>query len=309
MGNTLQKTFGQKLAEDFRKHRPIYIMAIPMVVYYVLFHYIPMYGTVIAFKNYTPAQGISGSPWVGLQNFKDFFQSVYFTRLIKNTLSINLKLLLFGFPIPIIFAILLNEIRSKPFLKTVQTISYLPHFVSTMVLCGMIVDFCARGGIITQIVQLFGGKNSNLLLKAQNYQKIYVISDIWQTLGWNSIIFYAAITGIDQELYEAAEMDGANRFQRILHVTLPGIKQTIIIMLILRIGQMMSLGYEKTILLYNPNTYETADVISTYVYRKGLLDFDYSYSTAVGLFNSLINFVMLVSANKLSKKFNDTSLW
>ena len=305
----MEKTFGKRLSEDFRKHRAIYIMAIPMVLYYVLFHYIPMYGTVIAFKDYSPALGISGSPWVKFRNFSDFFSSVYFTRLIKNTLSINIKLLLFGFPIPIIFAILLNEVRSKPFLKCIQTVSYLPHFISTMVLCGMIVDFCARGGIITQLLQVFGGKNSNLLLKAQNYQSIYVISDIWQTLGWNSIIFYAAITGIDQELYEAAEMDGANRFQRILHVTLPGIKQTIIIMLILRIGQMMSLGYEKTMLLYNPNTYETADVISTYVYRKGLLDFDYSYSTAVGLFNSLINFVMLVSANKLSKKFNDTSLW
>lgn len=305
----MEKTFGKRLSEDFRKHRAIYIMAIPMVLYYVLFHYIPMYGTVIAFKDYSPALGISGSPWVKFRNFSDFFSSVYFTRLIKNTLSINLKLLLFGFPIPIIFAILLNEVRFKPFLKCIQTVSYLPHFISTMVLCGMIVDFCARGGIITQLLQVFGGKNSNLLLKAQNYQSIYVISDIWQTLGWNSIIFYAAITGIDQELYEAAEMDGANRFQRILHVTLPGIKQTIIIMLILRIGQMMSLGYEKTMLLYNPNTYETADVISTYVYRKGLLDFDYSYSTAVGLFNSLINFIMLVSANKLSKKFNDTSLW
>ena len=217
--------------------------------------------------------------------------------------------MVFGFPIPIIFAILLNEIRSTSFLKGVQLVSYLPHFISTMVLCGMIVDFCARDGIITQAAQLFGAANSNLLLRPENYQKIYVISDIWQTMGWNSIIFYAAITGIDQALYEAADMDGANRFQKMLHVTLPGIKQTIIIMLILRLGQMMSLGYEKTILLYNANTYETADVISTYVYRKGLLDFDYSYSTAVGLFNSVINFIMLVFANKLSKKFNDTSLW
>lgn len=305
----MKLTFGQKLLRDFKKHKVVYIMAIPMILYYVLFHYMPMYGTVIAFKDYSPALGISKSPWVRLQNFQDFFSSIYFGRLIRNTLSINLKLLVFGFPIPIIFAILLNEVRSKPFLKGIQTISYLPHFISTMVLCGMIVDFCARNGIITQLIQLFGGRNSNLLLKASNYQTIYVISDIWQTLGWNSIIFYAAITGIDQELYEAAETDGANRFQRIIHVTLPGIKQTIIIMLILRIGQMMSLGYEKTILLYNPNTYETADVISTYVYRKGLLDFDYSYSTAVGLFNSLINFFMLVFANKLSKKYNDTSLW
>lgn len=287
----------------------IYVMAIPMILYYILFHYVPMYGAVIAFKDYSPGLGIAKSPWVRFKNFEDFFSSVYFGRLIRNTLSINIKLLVFGFPLPIIFAILLNEVRSKSFLKGIQTISYLPHFVSTMVLCGMIVDFCARGGIITQIAQLFGAKNSNLLLKAENFQKVYVISDIWQTLGWNSIIFYAAITGIDQQLYEAAEMDGANRFQKMLHVTLPGISQTIIIMLILRVGQMMTIGYEKTILLYNPNTYETADVISTYVYRKGLLDFDYSYSTAIGLFNSVINFIMLVGANKISKKYNDTSLW
>lgn len=308
----MKASFGQRLGKDFKKHYLIYVMAIPMVVYYVLFHYMPMYGAIIAFKNFRPALGIMKSPWAGyhgLENFRSFFSSVYFGRLIRNTLSINVKLLIFGFPIPIIFAILLNEIRSTNFLKGVQVISYLPHFISTMVLCGMIVDFCARDGIITQAAQLFGAANSNLLLKPENYQKIYVVSDIWQTMGWNSIIFYAAITGIDQALYEAADMDGASRFQKMIHVTLPGIKQTIIIMLILRLGQMMSLGYEKTILLYNANTYETADVISTYVYRKGLLDFDYSYSTAVGLFNSVINFIMLVFANKLSRKFNDTSLW
>lgn len=302
-------SYGYRLKKDFQKHTWVYIMAIPMVVYYILFHYMPMYGAVIAFKKYTPALGIGKSPWVGMKNFRNFFKSVYFGRLVKNTLLINLKLLVFGFPIPIIFAILLNEIRSKGFLKGVQTISYLPHFVSTMVLCGMIVDFCSRDGIVTQAAQLFGAANSNLLLKPQNYQPIYVVSDIWQTMGWNSIIFYAAITGIDQQLYEAADMDGATRFQKMLHVTLPGIKQTVVIMLILRIGQMMSLGYEKTILLYNANTYETADVISSYVYRKGLLEFDYSYSTAIGLFNSVINFVMLVFANTISKKFNDTSLW
>lgn len=305
----MNPTFGQRLQKDFRKHYWIYFMAIPMIVYYILFHYIPMYGAIIAFKNYAPALGVSKSPWAGLAHFKSFFSSVYFERLIRNTLQINIKLLVFGFPIPIIFAILLNEIRSVRFLKGVQIISYLPHFISTMVLCGMIVDFCARDGIITQIAQLFGAANSNLLLKPENYQTIYVASDIWQTMGWNSIIFYAAITGIDQALYEAASMDGASRFQKILHVTLPGIKQTIVIMLILRLGQMMSLGYEKTILLYNANTYETADVISTYVYRKGLIDYDYSYSTAVGLFNSAINFIMLVFANQLSKKFNETSLW
>lgn len=305
----MKQSYGYRLKQDFRKHSWIYFMAIPMILYYILFHYVPMYGAIIAFKKYVPALGIAKSKWVGFKNFSKFFNSVYFTRLIRNTLGINLKLLIFGFPIPIIFAILLNEVRSTKFLKGIQTISYLPHFVSTMVLCGMIMDFCSRTGIVTQIAVLFGAEESNLLLKPENYQAIYVISDIWQTMGWNSIIFYAAITGIDQQLYEAADIDGASRLQKMLHVTLPGIKQTVIIMLILRIGQMMSLGYEKTILLYNPNTYETADVISSYVYRKGLLEFDYSYSTAIGLFNSAINFVMLVFANKLSKKYNDTSLW
>ena len=262
----------QKFKKDLKKNRIIYFMAIPMLLYYIIFHYIPMYGAIIAFKDYSPTAGIMGSPWVGLKNFSAFFSSVYFSRLIRNTLVINLKLLIFGFPLPICLAILLNEVRSNYFRRIVQTITYLPHFISTMVLCGMIVDFVARDGLITQIVEFFGGSNSNLLLHAENFQTIYVASDIWQTLGWNSIIFFAAITGIDQALYEAAELDGANRFQKILYVTLPGIRQTIVILLILRIGQMMSVGYEKIILLYNANTYETADVISTYVYRKGLLD-------------------------------------
>ena len=299
----------QKFKKDLKKNRIIYFMAIPMLLYYIIFHYIPMYGAIIAFKDYSPTAGIMGSPWVGLKNFSAFFSSVYFSRLIRNTLVINLKLLIFGFPLPICLAILLNEVRSNYFRRIVQTITYLPHFISTMVLCGMIVDFVARDGLITQIVEFFGGSNSNLLLHAENFQTIYVASDIWQTLGWNSIIFFAAITGIDQALYEAAELDGANRFQKILYVTLPGIRQTIVILLILRIGQMMSVGYEKIILLYNANTYETADVISTYVYRKGLLDFDYSYSTAVGLFNSVINFFLLGLANNFSKKLGDTSLW
>lgn len=298
-----------RVKRDFKRNRNLYIMAIPMVLYYILFHYIPMGGAVIAFEQYSPATGILKSPWVGMRNFLDFFSSVYFLRLIRNTLMINVKLLVFGFPLPILFAILLNEVRASGFRRCIQTISYLPHFISTMVMCGMIIDFVGRGGVITQIAMLFGGKNSNLLLRAENFQPIYVISDIWQTLGWNSIIYIAAITGIDQQLYEAAEMDGAGRLRKMWHVTLPGIRQTIVIMLILRIGQMMSLGYEKIILLYNPNTYETADVISTYVYRKGLLDADYSYSTAVGLFNSAMNFALVIFANALSKKINDTSLW
>ncbi|MGI6671753.1 MAG: ABC transporter permease [Christensenellales bacterium] len=305
----MQRTFLTRIVNDLSRNRHVYIMAIPMVIYYILFHYVPMYGAVIAFKHYSPGLGISNSPWVGFTNFRDFFENIYFFRLIRNTLLINIKLLLFGFPIPIIFAILINEIRATNFRRTVQTISYLPHFISTMVICGMIIDFTRRDGIIPQILSVFGVPQSNLLLQAENFHAIYVVSDIWQGMGWNSIIYIAAIMAIDPQLYEAAEIDGAKRFRKMVHVTLPGIMQTIIILLILRVGQIMSLGFEKIILLYNPNTYETADVISSYVYRKGLIDFNYSYSTAVGLFNSIINFAFLLFANTLSRKLNETSLW
>lgn len=303
------RTFLTRIVSDLSRNRHIYIMSIPMVIFYILFHYVPMYGAVIAFKHYSPGLGIASSPWVGFANFLDFFENIYFYRLVRNTLLINVKLLLFGFPIPIIFAILINEIRVTSFRRTIQTISYLPHFISTMVVCGMIIDFTRRDGFITQILSIFGSPQSNLLLQAENFHAIYVVSDIWQGMGWNSIIYIAAITAIDPQLYEAAEIDGAKRFRKMVHVTLPGIIQTIIILLILRVGQIMSLGFEKIILLYNANTYETADVISSYVYRKGLIDFNYSYSTAVGLFNSIINFSFLLFANSLSRQLNETSLW
>jgi len=222
---------------------------------------------------------------------------------------INLYGLLFGFPAPIILALLLNELHNRVFKRIVQTISYLPHFVSLMVICGIIVNFTGRNGLINDIIAFFGGERVNLLSRPEYFRPIYIISDIWQSVGWGSIIYLAALSSIDVEQYEAARIDGASRWQKIRHISLPGIMPTIVILLILRIGNMMNVGFEKIILLYNPGTYETADVISSYVYRKGLMEFSFSFSSAVGLFNSVINFTLLLCANWISRRVNETSLW
>ena len=302
-------SFTARLAHDLRRYRYVYIMAIPVILYYALFMYLPMYGAQIAFKVYSPGKGIVGSQWVGLSHFVKFFSSYYFARLIRNTLLISLYSLLFSFPAPILLALLLNELRSASFKRCVQTVSYLPHFISTMVICGMIIDFTRSDGLINDVLAIFGGTRETMLLNPARFRSIYIISDIWQGVGWGSIIYLSALTGIDQQLYEAAVIDGAGRFQQMLHVTLPGIAPTVVIMLILRIGQMMSVGYEKIILLYNGNTYETADVISSFVYRKGLIEANQGYSTAVGLFNSFINLLLILSANTISRRVSDTSLW
>lgn len=295
--------------KDFKVNKGLYLMFIPVLVFYLVFCYGPMYGLVMAFKDFQPTKGISGSDWVGLKNFIDFFQSFYFWRVLKNTLVISVTNLIFGFPAPILLALLINELRNKYFKSAVQSISYMPHFISLVVVCGMIKDFTSDTGVISYIITLFGGHATTLLNEARNFVPVYVISDIWQTVGWGTIIYLAALTGIDQELYEAAEVDGAGKWKQTLHITIPGIMPTIIIMLVLRMGSMLSVGFEKIILLYNPAVYSTADVISTFVYRKGLQEFAFSYSAAVGLFNSVINFILLVTANKLSKKFSETSLW
>ena len=298
-----------RLIRNHRRYKFIYLMILPVVIYYGVFMYWPMYGAQIAFKQYSPGKGILGSPWIGVNNFVKFFNSFYFTRVVRNTLFISLYSLLFSFPAPIILALLLNELRSKLFKKTVQTISYLPHFISVMVVCGMIIDFTRSDGLINDITALFGHARQTLLLNPAMFRPIYIISEIWQGVGWGSIIYLSALTSIDTQQYEAAVIDGAGRFQKMLHVTLPGIAPTIVIMLIMRIGQMMNVGYEKIILLYNGNTYETADVISSFVYRKGLVEADYGYSTAVGLFNSAINLILLITANTISRKVSETSLW
>lgn len=284
-------------------------MIIPAVICLILFAYLPMGGLLMAFENYKPKSGIFGSQWVGLKHFKDFFTSFYFPRTMKNTLWISFLQLAIEFPATIIFALLLNEIVNTKFKRTIQTISYMPNFISMVVISGIIVDFCSSRGALTALVSLFTGSNQNLLSMPQYWRPIYIISDLWQGIGFGSIIYMAALAGVDKSLYEAAEIDGAGRWKQTLHVTLPGIAPTIIIMLILKIGSMMGVGYEKTILLYNSQIYETADIISSYVYRKGLEEFNYGYSTAVSLFNSIINFILLVISNKMSKKYTETSLF
>lgn len=284
-------------------------MVLPILILLILFCYKPMYGILIAFKRYRPSLGIMESKWVGLKYFRQFFRDPYCWRLFRNTLSISFLNLLFGFPAPIIFALLLNEVRVKKFKKTVQTISYMPHFISMVVVCGMITSFCASDGLFNNIIELFGGERSNLLMNKNLFYPIYIISDIWKNLGWDSIIYLAALSGIDQEQYEAAKIDGANRLQQMFHITLPGIMPTVSMLLVLRIGSLLSVGYEKIILLYQPTTYEVADVISSYVYRRGLQSGEFSYGTAVGLFNSIVNIILLLTANKVSKKMGQSGLF
>ena len=301
--------FWYRLRYDLKTRTVLYLMMIPVMVYFFIFCYGPMYGVIIAFKNYSPGRGILGSRWVGLQNFRMFFSDVYFVRIFRNTLLLNFYTLLFGFPAPIILALMLNEVRHNGFKRTVQTITYMPHFISVMVVCGMIIDFVSLNGVINDVISAVGGTRVSMLTQAKYFRSIYVISGIWQEIGWGSIVYLAALTAIDSELYDAAMIDGANRWKQILHVTLPGIAPTIIIMFILRIGRMMNIGFEKILLLYNPGIYETADVISTYAYRKGLLDFNYSYSTTVGLFNSVVNFILVMMTNTISRRVNQMSLW
>ncbi|GJM81991.1 sugar ABC transporter permease [Paenibacillus sp. HMSSN-139] len=302
-------SFKRRFIRDFRMNKYLYLMMIPVVAYYLVFHYGPMYGAVIAFKDFSPIKGILGSDWVGLKHFEDFFGSYYFLRVLKNTIMISLYTLIFEFPAPIILALLINEVRRRHFKRVVQTITYMPYFISLVVICGIITDFTNADGLINRLFMQFGYDGQAMLQKPELFRPIYVLSEIWQRIGWESIIYIAALMSIDLEQYEAARMDGASRLKQMVYITLPGLLPVITIMFILRIGNLLNVGFEKIILLYNSVTYETADVISTFVYRKGLLEFGWSYSSAVGLFNSLINLALLISANYISRKVNENSLW
>ncbi|NOU79465.1 ABC transporter permease subunit [Paenibacillus sp. LMG 31459] len=306
---SVNNSFKQRFIRDFKLNRLLYIMMIPVILYYVVFHYAPMYGAIIAFKDFSPMKGIMGSDWVGLQHFRDFFSSYYFWRILGNTVLISVYSILFMFPAPIILALLINEVRNQTFKRVVQTFSYMPYFISLVVICGMITDFTNSNGVINTLFSWLGYDGAAMLQKPGLFRPIYILSEIWQKIGWESIIYIAALAGIDQEQYEAARIDGASRLKQMLHITLPGILPTITIMFILRMGNMLNVGFEKIILLYNPVTYETADVISSFVYRKGLLEFGWSYSSAVGLFNSVVNLILLISANYISRRVNKTSLW
>lgn len=297
------------IAKDVVKNKFLYIMLTPVLAYFIIFQYLPMYGAIIAFKDFNPRIGIWGSEWVGLQHFKDFFGGMYFWRVLKNTLLISLYDLLFGFPAPLILALLLNEVKNALFKRAVQTITYLPHFISLVIICGMIKDFTSSDGVINDIIVFFGGERITMLLEPSYFRTIFVSSNIWQHVGWGTIIYLAALSAIDPEQYEACKIDGGGRWKQMLHVTLPGLLPVFVILLILDIGRIMSVGFEKIILLYNPTTFVTADVISSYVYRIGLQDFQFSFSSAVGLFNSVINFSLVIGSNWISRKLNNTSLW
>lgn len=306
---TKKLSFKARVAKDFHRNWMLYLMMLPILLYYAVYKFGPMFGLSIAFMDYKPARGFLASNWVGLKHFKNFFTDYYFLRLLKNTISISVCILL-TFPAPILLALLLNELRSKRFSRVAQTVTYIPHFISTVVICGMIIKLTgSSGGITVLLHHIFGIPKESLLNHAGNFLPTYVISDIWQTLGWNSIIYLSALAAIDQELYDASKVDGAGRLKQVIYITIPSLMPTIIIMLILKMGKIFDVGYEKIMLLYNPMIYETADVINTYVYRKGLIDAQYSYSAAVGLFNCVVSFALVAITNKLSKKASGSGLW
>ena len=297
------------VVKDFSRNKYAYLMVLPVIVFYIVFHYVPMYGATIAFRDFSPARGILGSPWVGFTHFIEFFQGDYFWRLLRNGIMLNVYELIFGFPAPIILALLINELKNKFYKKLTQTVVFMPHFISVVVVAGLIREFTAVDGVANHIVEFFGGERTPMLQRAGLFRSIFVSSLVWQSMGWGSIIYLAALSGIDPQLHEAATIDGCSRLKRIWYINIPGIMPTIIILLILRMGSMVNVGFERILLLYNPITFETADVIASFVFRRGLLEFDWSFSSAVGLFNSAVNFSLLVMANWLSRRVNDTSLW
>lgn len=302
--------FRSRLAKNIQKNWILYLMILPPVIYYLVFAYAPMYGVQLAFKNYEVKKGIWGSPWVGLDHFKRFFKSYNFGLLIQNTIGISVYSLLVGFPIPILFALMLNYIKNKYLKKTVQMVSYAPYFISTVVMCGMMVIFLNPDtGVVNSLRNLVGLKPIDFMANPKMFKSIYVWTGVWQGMGWNSIIYISALSGVDYQLHEAAIVDGASKLKRIWHVDLPSIKPTIIMLLILQMGSLMSVGFEKVFLLQNTLNKQAASVISTYVYEVGLINSDYGYSTAIGLFNSVINLVLIVAANQACKKIADESLF
>lgn len=299
----------RRLKLDLQRNYQAYLMVLPSIVLIFIFCYIPMYGVLMAFENYRPQLGVLGSEWVGLYHFKDFFTSPHSLNVLRNTVVISVYSLLVGFPFPIILALLLNEVRCQAYKRTVQTISYMPYFISNVVICGMLKSFLAYDGLFNQIGAVFGMAPKSFLSNPALFPSVIVFSDFWQSIGWNSIIYMAALAGIDPDLYEAAHIDGCGRLRQIWHITLPGIVPTMVTLLILSIGGLLSANSDKILLLYSPLTYETGDVIGTFVYRRGIKGGDFSYSTAVSLFQTVINFLLLIFANWFSNKTTETSLW
>lgn len=305
-----KKSWLKKATIHLNQNKYLYMMISPVILHFFIFQYIPMYGVIIAFKDFSVTKGILHSDWVGLKYFYEFFNSFYFFRTMKNTLLISVYTIIFQFPVPIIFALLLNEIKDGLFKRSIQTITYLPHFISIVIVVGLMANFLnPSDGIINKLLDQLFGYSKDFMGDASWFRTLYISSDVWQQFGWGSIIYLAALSGIDPALYEASAIEGANRWQQMRHITLPGLMPTAVMILILNIGGLLSVGFEKIILMYNPMTYETADVISTYVYRKGVLGAQYSYAAAVGLFNSVVAFILLFSANRISRKVSEISLW
>lgn len=304
-----KERLGIRLRKDMKINRVAYILAIPIVAYFVIFKYIPMYGVVMAFQDFSPGLGFMGSPFVGMKHFTDFFSAYNFWEIIGNTFLLSFYDLLWSFPAPILFALLINEVRHTGFKRSIQTLTYIPYFISLVVICGLLKDFSRTDGIFNFLVTVLGGEASNLLTRPELFRTIYISSGIWQSFGWGSIIYLAALSGIDTQLYEAAELDGAGKLRQAVHVSIPGIIPTIVILLIMRVGNILNIGFEKILLLQNGLNTQTSEVIATYVYKMGLLDADYGYGAAVGLFNTLISLVLLIAANQISKKLTENSLW
>lgn len=308
---TKQVSSLKMLGKQFKGSWMLTLMILPGVIYYIIFHYVPMYGILIAFQNYKLGSSMIAGPWVGFKHFITFFQHQYLFRLVKNTLIINIYQVLFSFPVPILLALMLNEVRNRKIKNFVQTVSYLPHFISMVAVAGMLtVLLSPENGIVNiLLVNIFGIEPVYFLASTKWYRTVYILSDIWKTAGYGSVVYLAALSSVPLELYEAATLDGASRLQKTIHVSIPSILPTIIIMLILKLGGIMSLGVDKSLLLQTPITYGVSDVISTFVYRRGLENAEYSFASAVGLFNSVINALMLAGANAVSRKLSDTALW
>lgn len=299
---------GLKLKKILTNYQ-LYLFLLPALIYFIVFHYVPMYGVLIAFKDFVATKGIMGSPWVGFKHFERFFDSYQFWSLIKNTLGLSVTQLVVGFPLPIFLALMLNQMRSEKSKRFVQTVVYAPHFISVVVLAGMIYVFFSNNGLINNMILMFGGDPISFMAKPEWFKPLYIASGVWQETGWAAIIYLAALAGVSPELHEAAIMDGANKWQRIFHVDIPAIMPTAVILLILSVGSIMNIGFEKAYLLQTPMNQPSAEIIPTYVYKMGLQQAQYSFAAAVGLFNAVINLILLVAVNKFAKRLSGTGLW
>ena len=298
------------MIKRFKKMKVLYLFLVPCIAYFVIFKYLPMYGVVLAFKDYKMSLGVLHSPWVGLENFKHFFESMYFVRIIRNTLVISFLRLILAFPAPIILALIINEISRAKFKKIIQTITYLPHFISWVVLGGIFITLLSpTRGAVNQIIKILGGKPVYFMALNGWFLVVLISSGMWQSVGWGSIIYLSGIAGINPELYEAAQIDGASRIQKMWRITIPGLTPYIVVLFILNLGRIMDAGFDQVFNMYNSQVYEVADIIDTYVYRVGIVDGDFSYSAAVGLFKNLIGLALVIVSNASIKRVSEYSLW